>query len=233
MVQVNGFQQPGLRFVSPYGGLKGFQRQGMDQRKKNTIASGITLFDPKTAGPDIVLSNGFLTATGGAAIPGYESVHGSLGQSGGRVYFEVTCNQGNGGSGTDTVVSIVNALSGPSQGFGFDANSIAFGEGGNYILNSVVHGGVVEAWTTGATVGVAVIADAGLAFVIKIGGAFGYNKGAGDPVAGTGGFSFPFSGPLFPAVALGITGQQHTLNAGATAFQGTPPAGYTAWNGAK
>lgn len=39
MVQVNGFQQPGLRFVSPAGGLAGFRRQGMDQQKKGVSAT--------------------------------------------------------------------------------------------------------------------------------------------------------------------------------------------------
>lgn len=43
MPQINGFQNPGLKFASPAGGLKGFQRQGMDQRKK--VSGGWTPLD--------------------------------------------------------------------------------------------------------------------------------------------------------------------------------------------
>lgn len=38
-----GFQRPGLRFVQPVGGLVGFQRQGMDMRKKAS-GRGVAVF---------------------------------------------------------------------------------------------------------------------------------------------------------------------------------------------
>lgn len=61
MVQVNGFQQPGLRFVSPAGGLAGFRRQGMDQQKKSAYA------------PPVLLQTGALAGASFASAPyGYD-----------------------------------------------------------------------------------------------------------------------------------------------------------------
>lgn len=68
MVQVNGFQAPGLRFVAPAGGLKGFQRQGMDQRKKANGAQFVGGGSASNPGSTFTVSAAQLAVIG--AVPG-------------------------------------------------------------------------------------------------------------------------------------------------------------------
>lgn len=188
-----------------------------------------TTFNPATHGPNIVMTGGNLIVTAGPSIAGYESSASIASHASGKFHFEFTNN--NDGGGTNAVMGIADG-SWVSSGIllGNDSHGLSVGSGGELFINGVITGAGVETFTTGHTIAIEVDLTAKLFWVETIGGSFTWNKGAGNPAAGTGGFSFSYmTGPFFIGHSMSpTTGHQYTLNTGGSAFAGVVSTGFTA-----
>lgn len=114
-----------------------------------------------------------------------------------------------------------------TNGPGSDTTSLAIDIGTTIWFNNVSTTSAHPAIAGGDTVGLALDLDATKLYIRVNGGAF-----TGDPVAGTGGYSFAGidAGPYFPLFsAVTHVGDAATINGGSSAFRDTAPAGYTAW----
>ena len=175
----------------------------------------------KAAG--ITLSNGNLTATAtsGATIQGVRS---STSVASGKFYFEITNNATSGPWGT----GISNSRWSVTTNLGSDLNSFSIGQDSSAYINGVqIKAGGGPYIDPGHTVGVAI--DFGVKqFWFRI------DNGAwvtADPAVGAGlSFASLAAGPYFVSWADNVPGGV-TVNLGASAFVGTAPTGFLAWNG--
>ena len=179
-------------------------------------------WNPSDKGSNITLSGGDLIAThtaGGST----DGLRGTNGKSSGKWYYEITL-----GVATQSYIGAANATASLSGIFGAsDSNAITYYAN----LGSIYNGAIIATLATyaaGDTIRVAVDVDAGLYWTSKT--SAGWNGGAGDPAAGTGGYSIASLGtPVYIGATMFSNGTTLTLNAGASAFIGTVPAGFSAW----
>jgi hypothetical protein len=199
----------------------------------------ILTFDPSNKGSNITLAsppwetspNLFAYTT---STSGWQVVVGTFSQSSGKFYWEWTKGPP-GVSGANIMGGLCNSSVSLTTWLGNTANSIGLEDQGT-------------AWNTGGTPGwtgaIGVGDVVGMAcdisnkkFWVRVNGGSWLN---GDPVAGTGGGTWSFSGAVFPAAALvghsALTGAPFIdsiyLNGGHRALCASPPTGYSAWGSA-
>ncbi|RUX93794.1 MULTISPECIES: hypothetical protein [unclassified Mesorhizobium] len=176
------------------------------------------------AGP-ISLSNINLTAT--ALSAGSSTVKTTNSYSGSeKLYFEWTVNSSGSffGAGFGNSSAVLASL------LGIDANGIAIYNDGNVYKNGS-SAGSIGALTIGNIVPIAIDRGANLFWCRKGAGNWN-NNGSADPATGVGGIALPTgmtSGSFFAGLSLSGAGDQGTVNLGASAFNQTPPSGFSAW----
>lgn len=172
----------------------------------------------------ITRSNGNLTATeGGSASGSGDGLRATTSRSSGKLYFEITLTtdvsaQESMGIAKSTASLVSNSLGADADGWG-----IIIGSGGALVNNGapVQFGGAGDA---GDVYGFAVDLTGLLLYVSK-NGSFLFS---GNPTVGSGGTTIA-AGSWFPAASLFGSGDVVTLNVGTTAFNTSPPSGYSAW----
>lgn len=178
-----------------------------------TPSASYTTLNPSDKGANVTLSGGNLTAAGTS----WNSVRGAHGKTSGKWYFEVTINA------TDEIVGVGDSSATLASFPGADSHGI-----GARSSNNTIYGGTGTApWASVATTGIIAVAVDMDAKTVQW--AAKYNSGAA-----WGSWSTPQSLPagigsnaVFPMI--GFSGGNVTVNFGATAFSGTPPAGHAAW----
>lgn len=180
--------------------------------------------DPAYNTANITLSNGNLTLTSRVANSWFPS-RATVSFGTGKIYFEVTCNTSNAGA---TQVGVVNASATPSNYIG-DANGLGYQSGGNVVYNGSALSNI-GTWTTGDTICVAYDLGNKKVWFRKNGG--NWNNTTDNPATNTGGFSAAgvFGGTVYPAACAYSSGDQLTVNFGATAFAQAVPAGFNSPN---
>lgn len=219
-----GFQRgrAGLFVPSP-GCLTGFQRQGMDQRKKSAAA---TVWDATTITGTIALD---ITRRQCSSGGGFENVKSTTTKTTGKFYFEAKNVLGGAGGGGIPGVGVV--------GVGLAGGTYLTNNGGVDFLpygesrsaaNVVI--GTFAAWSSaGDVLSVAVDLGARLIWGRVNGGAW---ANGGDPVAGTGGATMGGLSASGPVAIAGMPSATCTfeLNTGQVANAGGPtPAGFSMW----
>lgn len=179
------------------------------------------------------VTNGGLTANA-TQINQTDTILSTVGRTTGKYYFEMNM----GPTGEDLWYGIATAAhSNNNTLIGNDTVSLAFDNNPtNWRYNASNSGSGMTGPANGNIVGFAVDLDNGKIWVRNATTApsswFGA-AGAGDPVAGTNGFSFtPFAAATFLAFTSNQNGttQGVTMNAGASAFVAAAPSGFSAWN---
>ena len=181
------------------------------------------LWDPANKSAALTLSDTDHTATN-LATSFWRGVFGSLALSAGKVYFEASSS-----AGFDSkliALGVAKAAWPLTTQAGGDTNSwaIRHSQAKTYYNNV----GTSYTFSSATVMQIAVDIDAGKIW-------FGHDGtwvGGGDPALGTGADYTGLTGPLYPVVSLYFTSApapDTTINAGDSAFNYTPPSGFSAW----
>lgn len=203
----------------------------------------------KTSAITLSGSNEIATATANSI----QGVRGTTSQSSGAVYFEMTCSAMNPVGGSDAYklcgladigYGLTSGLQPGDQGgsnTGFsvwmDKNGVGIDVGGTIFHSggSSFNTGWIGA-TRALTWQFAVDLTNRLLWIKPAAGTGSTtwnNSGTADPATGAGGISFVGGVALYPVAAIWFdNGGAITVNTGASAFAGSPPAGFTAWDSA-
>jgi hypothetical protein len=186
----------------------------------------------------LTLSNNNLTAT--STVTGWQSARGTAGHQAGKFYAEATINVLAGAVG----FGICNAAQLNNKQVGFDTNGMMiYTEVGGQTAGVFYNGGNAESIGTapvqGDVVGIAIDLNAKLAWFYnpKTSQWNGAALTAQNPATGLGGLPLAaiavpagVASPVFLGVSLDAKTDAVTINAGATNFVNTAPAGFTKWN---
>jgi hypothetical protein len=185
-------------------------------------------FNPAFIGPNLVLSNGNLTATNNVAA--FTVVGSTVSKSSGKFYAEFTI-------GASTVGNMEIGLSNASQSLtgllgGVGNNSVCIFFDGTECMNNTFGAILTPTWVSGSVVCMAVDLTAAKIWWRVNGG--NWNAGVlanQNPATGAGGFSFATmnAGPYFPAAGFHDSGEVETANFGATSYAQTVPSGFGNW----
>lgn len=148
----------------------------------------------------------------------------------GKAYVEFTMGQVS--SNGSTRVGIANSWWNYTQSetLGFDANSFEYGSDG-YIFIANGNMASADSYSAGDIIQLCVDFNAQLFWVTKNNDG-NWNGVAAHPASGTGGISFSgIPGPWFVAYCSNTTGDNATVNFGASPFAYTAPPGFAAWGG--
>jgi hypothetical protein len=190
----------------------------------------VTTLDPSHTGSNFTLSGGNLTATGSGA--GNATSRSTTSKASGKYYFEVTFVSGS--SSTVMTLGIANSsLSQTLNALGLDANNSI---GGNSNSNIFYNSSTIGSWkatANGDVCAVAVDFTNQLIWFQDITSQPGqWNGNNSFSPGGTGGAAFAAtSGPYFAAISDNSNACQFVINFGNSAFTGSVPAGFTAWDG--
>lgn len=168
--------------------------------------------NPSDKDAAVTLSNGNLSAASSAA---YRAVRGTTGKAAGKWYWECVCAAGN-----DYVVGIGKATASLAGLVGNDANSYGFALGDGRKWNAGAGAAYTSAFAANTVVGFALDMAAGTLTI------YNASTGVSQGVMFTG-----LTGTFFPMVSPNAT-LTVTMNFGASAFTGSVPAGYRAWDDA-
>jgi hypothetical protein len=196
-----------------------------------------TTWNPADKNANITLSNGNLTATSSGAST--TAVRSTSSFSSGKVYFEITLSTVQ----TNIAVGFANSTESltPSSGIGADNNALGFyavsPAQAVYLNASNLSNGTVAS-SNGDIVYFAIDFTAQKVWVssaVMRGASTPWNNaaiGSQNPSSSTGGLSFATmaAGPYFIIFNDSTGGAVSVLNTGATAFNGTLPTGYSAWD---
>ncbi len=183
-----------------------------------------TTLNPLDKAASIVLSNGNLRATAGDVT--WASVRATNAKSSGKWYLEATSIN----STSNLVFGLANSTQSLASYLGDSNNSVGYYTGTGTIKQNTSVLATAASWASANDVAeIAVDLDAHLFWARKAGGS--WNGTGADPAAGTGGVSI-LSGTLYPAVSVftSVGPDAIQVNFGATAFTGTVPSGFSAWN---
>lgn len=189
-------------------------------------------FDPAKKSAGATLSNGNLTVTTTPAA--YSSALTVLGRTTGKLYAEFTINSGGGSNAIS--FGLANASANLASIAGVDANSVGYSRFDfQFRFNNSSSSIDLGTWTTGSRFDIAV--DFALKDVWIRGPNGSWNGVGANPSAGTNGLratTYATLGNLF-AAPLYLMGSvyntsQGTLNVGASAFAGSVPSGFVAWD---
>ncbi len=185
-------------------------------------------FDPANKGANVVLSTpGWgettnLIATSGTAA--WQTAKTTVSQSSGKWYVEFIFFPGN-GSINDVIVGLCNSSATLASFLGSDANGIGLqGQGSQY--NTGGTSGWGGNWLNGHVAGIAFDVGTKKFWCRKNGGAW-LN---GDPVAATGGGTWPFAGAVFPAVSIIGSPAAVFINGGVHPLSAAAPSGYSTFD---
>lgn len=188
-----------------------------------------TTWNPADKSASVTLSGSNLTATGSASAGG---VRANAFKTTGKVYWEYTCTAASGtatGSGTDIGIGLSSAILSSVGGSGTNAVLQIMSSGIIYVNgNTSAFGGAV---VCPATVAVAVDFT-GKKFWLRAlnGGQWNGNNATNDPGTGLGGSDISsLSGNWYPLVTFSAA-DVITANFGASAFVGSMPTGYAAFD---
>lgn len=178
----------------------------------------------------ITLSGGDLTATrADGSGPFYASLRGTSSKSAGKWYFEVICIQNPSPTFAGVGVCVANATAPLNNYLGSTSDGVGYFSGGAVIINSV---GVLTMPGYGAGDIVKVALDiTNQRIWFKLNGGNWNNNASADPATNTLGVNIAaVTGMLFAGCTenLNVTNEV-TINFGATAFNSSPPSGFTAW----
>jgi hypothetical protein len=189
----------------------------------------VTTWNPADKSADITLSNGDLTAQSNGSGSGFYSIARSMtSKSAGKVYFEVTAGART-AAGDYAAIGLATAtsvLDEPGNLLGTGANDdTAYYADGNVWFSG--NNTPLSAYGVGAIIGCAIDLSAGKGW-FSLNGVFE----SGDPAAGTGEhFTFTAGASLFASFNFLVGGTDTTTaNFGATAFNASPPTGFSAWD---
>ena len=183
-----------------------------------------TTLDPTNLGTGQVLSNGNLTDTGSG-----NSIAQSLAKhSSGKFYCEVTC-----GTVVNTGFGVCNSAVSLNNFLGVDNFGAAVYSGGGYTSTGVSGTTTCNAPVAGHVFGVAIDVDNRAIWMKDWTAAGNWNaNGTANPATNTNGCILGggmATGNLCAAVTCANTGDNVTFNFGASAYTGTPPAGFGNW----
>lgn len=246
MVQVNGFQNPGLRFVSPYGGMSGFKLQSMSQRKKAASVPPAFALTKWATGGDLTVSGAGLILTNSSGSTTSAVAYANVGRGSGKCYAEMS---GTGG-GAQCGLCFGTAAGVASNGGGLTGGTPYAGQnmgtlGSNGIAvrynNSVQVPGSNVLDGSGSIIALAIDFDLGLAWFRNVSGGHWNGDLTADPATGKGGFPLSLLTGLAPdgLYYLGcyvVDGNVGTMNVGpllgaAATFAGVVPSGFYGWQG--
>lgn len=183
--------------------------------------------NPADKAASVILSGGNLTATKSGSTA-FASVRSVVSKTSGKWYYEATFVEF---SSSFIIAGIANSSAGLGTFIGADANGIAVLNTGDYYTGGAATP-LFPALSEGNVLGIALDLDARLVW-FRVGAGNWNNSGTADPATGTGGISLPAgmsTGAVYAAVSVQTTGDQFTVNFGATAFANAPPSGYSAFN---
>lgn len=180
-------------------------------------------WDPARKSSHIVLSGSGPTnkiATRNADADAYGSVYATTSKNSGKRYFEIGVDQMN----ASVVIGFATSFGAINNFIGSDTSGWCYVQNGSVYTNNTPTSGL-SAYTTGDYLMGAIDIDAGKIWFGK-NGVF-----SGDPAAGTGpAFSGIGSGPFFAGLSVYRSGDAATGRWAASAFQGTIPTGFSAWD---
>lgn len=186
----------------------------------------MTVFDTTCNPAEIGYTNGNLTATTTGTNANLYEAKCTVGHSSGKYAFRVT-NTGTGSNPSPfNLVGIAKTfVSGPNQGPGVTNDSYGYYQqtGQSYYNNVLSAFGA--SYDTGDVITCYVDMTALKLYFDKN----GTYQGGGDPSAGTGGISIPFTGTVYPCIALYKQNYGMTL-AASRSDVGSLPAGWLAWD---
>lgn len=175
----------------------------------------------------ISLSTDDLTAT--ITTTNNNGIRSTTSRSSGKAYLEFTFGQVSNGF---TFVGCANSSWDETQvdSLGRDANSFSYQSNGFcFIANDNSHTNIGDSFTVGDTVQLCIDFDAKLYWCTKNNDG-NWNGVSANPAAGTGGYDFSvIAGPYFVAYCSANTGDNTTVNFGASPFSFTAPTGFSAW----
>lgn len=192
-----------------------------------------TTWNPSDKSGLITLSGGNLSAEIAQSVFNFESVRATQSRSADKYYFEIQVNALD--PFKDMLVGIATDDLDLASFVGGDLNSIGYYalNGNVYVNNTSVN--VNAAYAVGDYIHIAVDFDNARIWFRKA-GSFWNGSGTANPAANTGGLTIT-PGTYFPGWTgngrgnPGTSLDKATANFGASAFNGTVPAGFTAWNG--
>ena len=185
-------------------------------------------WNPSDKTSNVTLSNGNLTATS-VVVSAQQAVRGTLSNSSGKYYFEVTDT-------TDTVSYSFIGVANSNSSLSLDTAGVSDSNGAGYWA----HDGTLYAdtnstrisgstYATGDVISIAVDVTNHLIYWAKN----GTWQNSANPGLGTGGADYITTLPVFPYYMLFVPNSTVvTLNTGATAFAYSIPSGFSAWGGA-
>jgi hypothetical protein len=205
-----------------------------DARTLDAVPTTLSTTDKQA---DLVLSNGNMTVTHSSAN-GWRAVRATSGKSAGKWYFEIK-NNANGITTGDAMwgfMAAADSLNSYPGNAALSANSMG------WQANNTPDSAKFKAGSLGSVAGYGTVAVNGYAYFaidfdagklwVKNSSAAGW-AGGGDPTLGTTPtFTFTPGTLLYPTIAAFSTGQQATVNFGATAFNASAPTGFAAWSSA-
>lgn len=188
---------------------------------------------------NLTLSNGNLTAQAATSASTWRSVRATVSRSAGKYYFEATANIVDANNGF--MLGIANSSALLTTFAGNNSNGIGFQSGNNHWINGGNSSPTVVTFANGDVLGIAVDITNKLIWFIDVthSSSTWYGSSAGgstSPSTGTNGLSISAlsASPYFP-IFSGYDSTAHdecTLNTGTSAFSGTLPTGFTAWDAA-
>lgn len=187
----------------------------------NKLVSLATSLDPANKGANVSLSNGNLTGT---ATSSANSITRSIAShTSGKYYCEVTI-----GTAANTAIGICNSAAALTE-YITQLGTHSCGTFGT------AYGGAggtttAPALTAGHVLGIAVDIGNAAMWIKDITAAGNWNaNGTANPATNVNGATFSCTGTVYVATTLGNNADNVTYNFGATAYTGTPPAGFGNW----
>lgn len=198
-----------------------------------------TTWDSTSKNANVTLSNGNLTASQSSATATWCGVRSTTAASYGQVYYEITVSAYDGGNGM--ILGLADsswAVATNNQYVGVDTHSTGVQAGligAGWQFSAVNNNGQPGFQQYGAHVlAFAVDFNVGLVWVKNLTSGGDWNNDASaDPLTGKRGAAIVCAGAVYIAAALyrasGVT-DTVVLNTGGSAFTGTKPTGYIAWD---
>ncbi len=176
---------------------------------------------------NVVRTNGNRTLNRSSTANNFDGATSSQFKSAGKYYFEIALT-GPAGFSTSHCLGIIKSGATYSDGYSNGTNAAVVAGNGNLYVNG---SGVASAGPFGAGHFYALAVDFGLGKVWFSEDNSAWSGSSSNPATGAGGHALP-AGSYAPFVqfTFGATTEFFTLNSGATAFNGTIPAGFTGWS---
>lgn len=193
-------------------------------------------WDSANKNSNVVLTNGNLTATQSGASNNWCGLRSTSAYDSGYRYFEMTITATSSGGwegGLQDSDEVFTTGTGPGSSW----RSLSFRNGTNDIYFMNVSNGGTVVWaggSAGQVIGYACDMNRGLVWAKNVTAGGNWNNDANaDPVLGKRGSYIGSINSMYIAWAgnrAGGTNDVTLLNTGVTAFTGTPPTGYVAWD---